>query len=242
MAAQTASASEASRPESSRDDAERDKATRETSTRETWRPKLVLASASPRRFALLQQAGISADELLPADIDETPERNEKPRDYVRRLARTKAEAALTLVKRRDDLKGAYIVAADTVVAVGRRLLPKAEILDEAAACLRLLSGRTHRVYTAVIMVTPKEAFRERIVETPRSLQEPVARRDRRAISRPANGAARRAATPSRASPAAFVVKLVGSYSNVVGLPLYETVGLLAGEGYPVRLSWLNTAA
>jgi septum formation protein len=242
LAAQSASASEASRPETSRDEtSKRDESTRGTSTRETWRPKLVLASASPRRFALLQQAGIAADELLPADIDETPERNEKPRDYVRRLARAKAEAALALVKRREDLKGAYIVAADTVVAVGRRLLPKAEILDEAAACLRLLSGRTHRVYTAVIVVTPKEAFRERVVET-RLRFKNLSRDEMESYLASGEWRGKAGAYAIQGLAGSFAVKLVGSYSNVVGLPLYETVGLLAGEGYPVRLSWLNTAA
>jgi septum formation protein len=245
LADQLASADEASdtsRDESSRrDTSTRETSTRETSTRETWRPKLVLASASPRRFALLQQAGISADELLPADIDETPERNEKPRDYVRRLARAKAEAALALVKRRDDLKGAYIVAADTVVAVGRRLLPKAEILDEAAACLRLLSGRTHRVYTAVIMVTPKEAFRERIVET-RVRFKNLSRDETESYLASGEWRGKAGGYAIQGLAGSLVVKLIGSYSNVVGLPLYETVNLLAGDGYPVRLSWLNTAA
>jgi septum formation protein len=208
---------------------------------EKWRPKLVLASASPRRFALLQQAGIEADELLPADIDETPERNEKPRDYVRRLARAKAEAALALVKRREDLKGAYIVAADTVVAVGRRMLPKAEILDEAAACLRLLSGRTHRVYTAVIAVTPKEAFRERVVET-RLRFKNLSRDEMESYLASGEWRGKAGGYAIQGLAGSFAVKLVGSYSNVVGLPLYETVSLLAGEGFPVRLAWLNTAA
>ena len=129
------------------------------------RPKLVLASGSPRRLALLQQAGIEPDALLPADVDETPLRSESPREVVKRLARTKAEVARKTARNQDDLRDAFILAADTVVTVGRRILPKAEVVDEAAACLRLLSGRMHRVYTAVCVVSPKNHLRERLVET-----------------------------------------------------------------------------
>ena len=129
------------------------------------RPKLVLASGSPRRLSLINQAGIEPDALQPADIDEIPKRGELPRACATRLARAKAEAALATVRLDEDLRGAFVVAADTVVAVGRRILPKAELLDEAAQCLRLLSGRNHRVYTAVCLVTPREAFRQRLVET-----------------------------------------------------------------------------
>src|SRR3954468_783347 len=128
-------------------------------------PKFVLASGSPRRVQLINQAGIEPDALRPADIDETPQRGELPRACANRLARAKAEAALELVRVDDELKGSFILAADTVVAVGRRILPKAELLDEAAQCLRLLSGRSHRVYTGVCVCTPKQAFRARLVET-----------------------------------------------------------------------------
>ena len=111
------------------------------------RPKLVLASGSPRRLTLINQAGIEPDALQPADIDEIPAKGELPRACADRLARAKAEAALAAVRLNEELRGAYIIAADTVVAVGRRILPKAELLDEAAQCLRLLSGRNHRVHT-----------------------------------------------------------------------------------------------
>jgi septum formation protein len=131
----------------------------------TGRPKFVLASGSPRRLALLNQAGIEPDALKPADLDETPVRGELPRAYANRLARAKAVAALEAVKLDDELRGSFILAADTVVAVGRRILPKAEMLDEAAQCLRLLSGRNHRVYTSICLVTPREAFRQRLIET-----------------------------------------------------------------------------
>src|SRR3569623_296264 len=102
---------------------------------------------------------------LAADVEETPKRGELPRGCATRLARAKADAALKSVQLDDDLRGAYILAADTVVAVGRRILPKAELVDEAVQCLRLLSGRNHRVYTAICLVTPKESFRQRLVET-----------------------------------------------------------------------------
>ena len=125
------------------------------------RPKLVLASGSPRRLLLINQAGIEPDALKPADIDETPKRGELPRACATRLARMKAEAALNMIRIDEDLRGAYVIAADTVVAVGRRILPKAELLDEAAQCLRLLSWRNHRVHTSVCLVTPKETFRQR---------------------------------------------------------------------------------
>ncbi len=129
------------------------------------RPKLVLASGSPRRLGLLNQAGIEPDSLKPTEVDEIPKKGELPRALATRLARAKADSALEAVRLDEELRGSYIVAADTVVAVGRRILPKAETLDEAAQCLRLLSGRNHRVYTGVCMVTPKESFRQRLVET-----------------------------------------------------------------------------
>ena len=129
------------------------------------RPKLVLASGSPRRLALLNQAGIEPDLLQPAEVDEIPIKGELPRALANRLARSKAQVALASIKISEELRGSYILAADTVVAVGRRIMPKAEMLEDAAACLRLLSGRNHRVYTGICLVTPKEAFRQRLVET-----------------------------------------------------------------------------
>src|SRR3954469_22151475 len=115
------------------------------------RPKLVLASGSPRRPALLGQARIQADARGPADVDETPRRGELPRACANRLARVKADAALKSVKLDDELRGPFLFAGGTVVAVGRRILPKANLVDEASQCLRLLSGRNHRVYTAICL-------------------------------------------------------------------------------------------
>jgi septum formation protein len=194
------------------------------------RPKLVLASGSPRRLALINQAGIEPEALRPADLDETPLRGELPRACANRLARAKADAALEMVRMDDELKGSYILSADTVVAVGRRILPKAELLDQAAQCLRLLSGRNHRVHSAVCLVTPNEAYRQRLVET-RVRFKRLSDDDIEAYL--ASGYAAQGIAGS------FIVKLVGSYTNVVGLPLYETTTLLAGEGYPIRFGWLN---
>ncbi|HYY82881.1 MAG TPA: Maf-like protein [Beijerinckiaceae bacterium] len=205
-----------------------------------WRPKLVLASGSPRRLALLQQAGLEPDALLPADIDETPLKSETPRELVRRLARTKAEVARRTARTREELEGAFVVAADTVVSVGRRILPKAEVVEEAAACLRLLSGRTHRVYTAVCVVTPRDAVRERLVES-RVRFKRLSREDMEGYLASGQWRGKAGGYAIQGLAGTFVVKLVGSYPNIVGLPLYETISLLDGEGFPVRFTWLNAA-
>jgi septum formation protein len=208
---------------------------------ESWRQKLVLASASPRRLALLEQAGLKPDALLPSDLDETPLKGERPRDLARRLSHAKAEAAVKALAARPDLADCYIVAADTVVAVGRRILPKAELVDEAAACLRLLSGRAHRVYTGVTVVTPKRAFRERLVET-RLRFKRLSNDEIEAYLAAGEWRGKAGAYAIQGLAGSFVVKLVGSYTGVVGLPLYETLNLLGGEGYPVRADWMAGVA
>jgi septum formation protein len=206
----------------------------------SWRPRLALASASPRRLALLQQIGVEPDGLLPADLNETPHRNESPRALAVRLANEKASAGAKAAAAQEDLRGAFIVAADTVVSVGRRILPKCELAEEAGACLRLLSGRNHRVYTAVTIVTPKGAERRRLVDTRvRFKRLSSAEIEGYLASGEWRGKAGGYAIQGLAG--SFVVKLVGSYSGVVGLPLYETAQLLTGEGYPVHLMWLNGA-
>jgi septum formation protein len=204
------------------------------------RPKLVLASGSPRRLALVNQAGLDPDALRPAELDETPRKGELPRACATRLARAKAEAALASARIDEELKGAFIIAADTVVAVGRRILPKAELLDEAQQCLRLLSGRNHRVYTGLCIVTPKESFRQRLVET-RVRFKRLNEEDIEAYLASGEWRGKAGGYAIQGLAGSFVVKMVGSYTNVVGLPLYETVTLLGGEGYPIRFGWINAA-
>jgi septum formation protein len=202
------------------------------------RPKFVLASGSPRRLALLNQAGIEPDALRPSDMEETPKRGELPRACANRLARLKAEAAHNLIRADEELQGAYILAADTVVAVGRRILPKAELIDEAAQCLRLLSGRNHRVHTAICLVTPKEAYRQRLVET-RVRFKRLSQEDIEAYLSSGEWRGKAGGYAAQGIAGSFIVKIVGSYTNVVGLPLYEVTALLSGEGYPIRLGWLD---
>jgi len=204
----------------------------------TWRPKLILASASPRRLELLQQVGLDPDALIPADLDETPEKGELPRVLAARLADEKAEAAAKVAKARPELAGSYLLAADTVVSVGRRILPKCEVVDEAAQCLRLLSGRAHRVYSGLTLITPKGARRRRLVET-RVRFKRLSRDEIDAYLASGEWRGKAGGYAVQGLAGGFIVKLVGSYSSVVGLPLYETLSLLAGEGYPAHVLWLN---
>jgi septum formation protein len=202
------------------------------------RPKLVLASGSPRRLSLLNQAGIEPDSLQPAEIDEIPVKGELPRALANRLAREKAQVALASVRIDEELRGSYIIAADTVVAVGRRVMPRADMLEDAAACLRLLSGRNHRVYTGICLVTPKESFRQRLVET-RVRFKRLSNEDLEGYLASGEWRGKAGGYAIQGLAGTFVVKMVGSYTNVVGLPLYETMSLLSGEGYPVHFGWLN---
>jgi nucleoside triphosphate pyrophosphatase len=203
-----------------------------------WRPKLILASASVRRLELLQQIGLDPDALIPADLDETPNRGELPRVLAARLAAEKAEAAAKIAAQRPELEGAFLVAADTVVAVGRRILPKCEVVDEATQCLRLLSGRVHRVYTGVTLITPKGGRRRRLVES-RVRFKRFSSDEIEAYLASGEWRGKAGGYAIQGLAGAFVVKLVGSYTGVVGLPLYETLSLLAGEGFPAHFFWLN---
>lgn len=204
------------------------------------RPKLILASASPRRLALLQQAGLDADALLPTDIDETPRRGESPRAYAIRIASEKAAAAAKLRATRAELKESFLIAADTVVAVGRRILPKAETREEAEECLQLLSGRQHRVYSAVSLITPRGHERKRLAEA-RLRFKRLGSTEIEAYLATGEWRGKAGAYAIQGRAGAFLVKIVGSYSAVVGLPIYETVSLLAGEGYPVLAPWFAMA-
>jgi septum formation protein len=197
--------------------------------------RLVLASASPRRLELLQQAGLEPDRLIPTELDETPLRAEHPRSLAKRLSRAKAEhAANVLVEEGEG--GAFVLAADTVVAVGRRILPKAETIDEASNCLRLLSGRSHRVFTGVCLVTPAGRLRQKLVET-RVRFKRLSREELDSYLASGEWRGKAGGYAIQGYAGTFVVKLVGSYTNVVGLPLYETVNLLAADGYRVHFGW-----
>ena len=199
--------------------------------------KLVLASGSPRRIELLQQAGIEPDRVYPADVDETPQRAEHPRSLAKRLSRAKAERARDALAAEGDYGECFILAADTVVAVGRRILPKAELIDEAANCLRLLSGRSHRVYSGICLITPGGKLRQRLVET-RVRFKRLSREELESYLASGEWRGKAGGYAVQGLAGTFVVKLVGSYTNVVGLPLYETVGLLTADGFDVQFNWL----
>lgn len=202
------------------------------------RQKLVLASGSPRRLALLGQIGIEPDRLMPVAIDETPKKRETPRALARRLADDKAAAAVDRLRDDTDYRSALVLAADTVVCVGRRILPKAETVEDATQCLRLLSGRAHRVYSGVALVAPNGAVRRRLVES-RVRFKRLSREDMDAYLASGEWRGKAGGYAVQGIAGAFVVKLIGSYTNVVGLPLYETMSLLMGEGIDVRFNWLS---
>jgi len=186
----------------------------------------VLASSSPRRLALLRQVGVEPDLVEAPEVDETPRPRELPRGYALRLARAKAEAV------RDRLAGrpAWILAADTVVACGRRILPKPEDRATAAACLDLLSGRRHRVLGGVCVLAPDGRSAERLVTTiVRVKRLSAEERERYLASGEWRGKAGGYAIQGRA--ALFVPAINGSYANVVGLPLVEAMALLQGLGW-----------
>ncbi|MBK6895451.1 MAG: septum formation protein Maf [Alphaproteobacteria bacterium] len=187
---------------------------------------MILASASPRRLDLLAQIGLSPAQVVPTEIDETPLKGELPRDLAQRLAVAKAEAALSS----KESAGAFVLAADTVVACGRRILPKAETEAEARACLALLSGRRHHVYGGICLMTPEGARRIRLCDSVvkfKTLND--VETDTYIESGEWQGKAGGYAIQGRA--AVFVSFLQGSYSNVVGLSLYDVQQLLAGNGF-----------
>jgi septum formation protein len=202
--------------------------------------KLVLASGSPRRVELLAQAGIEPDRLLPANIDETPLKSEHPRSLARRLSRTKAEKAWSLLQDEKNNDGAFVLAADTVVAVGRQVMPKAEMLDEASQCLRMLSGRNHKVYTGICLITPRGRLRQKVAET-RVRFKRITSEEMESYLASGEWRGKAGGYAIQGLAGTFVVRIVGSYSNVVGLPLYDTVTLLTGEGFKVHFNWLQGA-
>jgi septum formation protein len=206
------------------------------STTRQLRPRLVLASASPRRLALLAQIGVKPDAVLPSEVDETPRAREAPRALAVRLAMEKASVAAAIARGQADLAPFLTLAADTVVCVGRRILPKCETLDQAETCLNLLSGRGHRVYTAIALMPAGGAARRRLVET-RLRFKRLSRGEIEAYLASGEWRGKAGGYAIQGFAGAFVERLVGSYSNVVGLPLAETAALLGGEGFHVHRSW-----
>ncbi|MBV9756677.1 MAG: septum formation protein Maf [Alphaproteobacteria bacterium] len=188
--------------------------------------RLVLASASPRRLALLTQVGITPDHVFPPGIDEAPRARETPRLLALRLARDKAACGVAA------FPGCFVLAADTVVAAGRRVLPKATTEAEARRCLDLLSGRRHRVLSAVVVAAPDGRRGERLVASVVAFARLTPEQKAAYLaSGEWQGKAGGYAIQGRA--AAFVRFLAGSYSGVVGLPLFETAQLLRGLGWPL---------
>ena len=188
--------------------------------------RLVLASASPRRLDLLARIGVTPDAVDPADIDESVPKGELPREHAARLAR---EKALAVAEREPD---ALVLAADTVVAVGRRILPKVEDEQTLRACMKLLSGRRHRVMTGVALAAPGQAIRQRLVETMIAMKRLS---DEEIDFYAAHGEWRGKAGgyALQGYGEVYVRHIGGSYSNVVGLPLGETRTMLKSAGYPI---------
>ena len=183
------------------------------------RASLILASASPRRLSLLAQIGIVPDGVLASEIDESPLPREKPRAHAIRLAQQKAEATYRL---RQDQPPSYLLAADTVV--------------QARRCLSLLAGRGHRVFTAISLITPEGVHKCRCVET-RVAFKPLSQAEIEAYLASDEWRGKAGGYAIQGLAAAFVTKLVGSFSSVVGLPLAETANLLSGSGYQVIQRW-----
>nr|WP_137676158.1 Maf family nucleotide pyrophosphatase [Parerythrobacter lutipelagi] len=187
-------------------------------------PSLILASASPRRRELLARLGLEPSAIAPADIDETPRKAELPRDYAIRMAREKAEAAASAE--------GHVLAGDTVVAVGRRILPKAE--DEATArqCLQLLSGRRHRVLSAVALRAPDGTLRDRLSETAVKFKR-LSNEELAAYLAGGEWHGKAGGYAIQGAAEGLISWIQGSHSGVVGLPLYETRVLLKSAGFPL---------
>ncbi|MCC5996838.1 MAG: septum formation protein Maf [Oceanicaulis sp.] len=186
------------------------------------RAPLVLASASPRRLELLTRIGAEPDRIAPVDIDESARPGELPRALALRLAEGKLAAS--------DHPGCYVLASDTVVAVGRRILPKTETRAEAETCLRLLSGRNHRVFTGLAVRAPDGKTASRVSET-RLKMKPLSDPEIAAYLDSGEWEGKAGGYGIQGRAGAFVIALTGSYTGVMGLPVYETRQLLTGLGY-----------
>jgi septum formation protein len=188
--------------------------------------RLVLASASPRRLDLLRQIGLEPDAVEAAEVDETPLKGETPRQLAIRLAAAKAQRVAPLHT------SSHVLAADTVVALGRRVLPKASDADEVRSCLDLLSGRAHRVLTGLCAIAPDGRRAQRLVESRLHFKR-LTPDDIAGYLASGEGVGKAGGYAIQGQAGRFVISLQGSYSGVVGLPLYEAANLLAGLGYPV---------
>lgn len=186
-------------------------------------PRLILGSASPRRRELIARLGVEPAAIRSADIDETPAPSELPRDYARRMAR---EKALAVPAGNDE----FVLAGDTVVACGRRILPKAEDAATARACLALLSGRRHRVLSAVALRAPDGSLRERLCETLVRFK-PLSRQEIDRYLAGGEWEGKAGGYAIQGSAEGLIAWISGSHSGVVGLPLFETRALLEGAGF-----------
>lgn len=190
------------------------------------RPRLILASASPRRVALLEQIGIEPDTIAPADIDESIHKGEKPTEYAQRVTEEKARAIAQLHP------DCYILSGDSVVALGRRVLPKAETREDAEFCWRHLPGRRHTVYTAVGLILPNGAYTHKLASTKVAMRQITStERNWYLDSGEWQGKAGGYAIQGRA--AAFIRDTLGNSSTVIGFPLYEIANLLQSHGYRI---------
>lgn len=186
---------------------------------------LILASSSPRRLELLAQIHIKPDAVFPADIDETPHKNELPRLFVKRIAHEKCAFV------QEQYKNSYILSADTIVAVGRRILGKAENGEQAASFLKLLSGRSHRVYTAISLYNPhKNIFQSRLAESRVSFHH-LDIHDINQYIKMEEWQGKAGAYAIQGYAGRFIRQITGSYTNIVGLPIDKSFNLLKGAGY-----------
>ena len=187
-------------------------------------PSLILASASPRRRELLARLGIEPLRVVQADVDETPRKGERPRDYAARMAREKALALAD--------PASHVLAGDTVVSVGRRILPKAEDEATARACLELMAGRRHRVLSAVALLAPDGTLRERLNETQVRFK-PLSEPEIAAYLAGGEWHGKAGGYAIQGSAEGLIAWIGGSHSGVVGLPLFETRALLKSAGFPI---------
>lgn len=191
-------------------------------------PPFILASSSPRRLSLLADIGITPSHVIAADIDETPLDREKPRDLSIRLAYQKLGTV------RPQYPQAIILAADTVVACGRRILPKAETADDVYQCMSLLSGRRHHVYTAMAMAFPDGSIKQRLAESTvifmRMTPEAI-----RAYADSGDGIGKAGGYAIQGHAATYIRAIAGSYSAIVGLSLWDTAQMIRSSGYHALL-------